>query len=502
MQIERVEPFLTFEVIVEDEETGNLKILNIKSLSYETNGEYVTFYQKIIASETIPSSYELKHRTEVKKYVKKLIEVHKHDIPNEILDELKHICDKIEDKQIVENRKMPFLTLCNVRKITILNAEEDKFELIKEIGEIYQPKKQQIIQTQINTTIADEMETSSSLAPTNNLNIKNNHLYKIPHKITGISTSVKAPEMDAVSVLSSNSLTQTDSENNISNDILDPNQNNADNNFHEDFNYPPMNDENLDEMAALLAESNDDSFTPSDDDLQALLNDSVNEHEFHPFMEDENAHNDSDSFKVDGNDEVLKAISSTYDESNIDFNHIVEHLNSEEYKQEEERREIESQQSYQAKLDDILNKVANRVISDNDEHNYLSSVDERNNKSEKYQLIKSNLDEYLKMTSAQFNIRSFYENYIRERTSQQMRITEDDVIIQICMMIKNKEINIVRFNDNQKQSIIDKHKDIIQIYNDGDLQKLLGMINRRSEETRKINMIDLVVYMRKNNYFK
>ena len=70
------------------------------------------------------------------------------------------------------------------------------------------------------------------------------------------------------------------------------------------------------------------------------------------------------------------------------------------------------------------------------------------------------------------------------------------------MMIKNKEININRFNDSQKQSIIDKHKDIIQIYNDGDLQKLLGMINRRSEETRKINMIDLVVYMRKNNYFK
>ena len=145
MQIERVEPFLTFEVIVEDEETGNLKILNIKSLSYETNGEYVTFYQKIIASETIPSPYELKHRTEVKKYVKKLIEVHKHDIPNEILDELKHICDKIEDKQIIENRKMPFLTLRNVKKIIILNTEEDKFELIKEVGEIYQPKKQQTI---------------------------------------------------------------------------------------------------------------------------------------------------------------------------------------------------------------------------------------------------------------------------------------------------------------------------------------------------------------------
>ena len=187
MQIERVEPFLTFEVIVEDEETGNLKILNIKSLSYETNDEYVTFYQKIIASETIPSPYELKHRTEVKKYVKKLIEVHKHDIPNEILDELKHICNKIEDKQIIENRKMPFLTLRNVKKITILNTEEDKFELIKEVGEIYQPKKQQTIIKPSDKLLDDEQ----SVNLINNLDMKNNKLYKIPHKINGLSSSTQ-----------------------------------------------------------------------------------------------------------------------------------------------------------------------------------------------------------------------------------------------------------------------------------------------------------------------
>ena len=478
MQIERVEPFLTFEVIVEDEETGNLKILNIKSLSYETNGEYVTFYQKIIASETIPSPYELKHRTEVKKYVKKLIEVHKHDIPNEILDELKHICDKIEDKQIIENRKMPFLTLRNVKKITILNTEEDKFELIKEVGEIYQPKKRQTIIKPSDKLLDDEQ----SVNLINNLDMNNNKLYKIPHKINGLSSSAQLSEINSSSI-----------------NKIDDNDYNLDNNQHATKMSDELNNttdyENLDEMADLLAESND-SFLPSDDDLQALLNDDFNEHHYITDTPDET------QFKEENNDDVLKAISSTYDESNINYDHIMEHLNSDEYKQEEERREIESQQSYQAKLDDILNKVANRVISEDDEHNYLSSVDERNNKSEKYQLIKSNLDEYLKMTSAQFNIRSFYENYIRERTSQQMRITEDDVIIQICMMIKNKEININRFNDSQKQSIIDKHKDIIQIYNDGDLQKLLGMINRRSEETRKINMIDLVVYMRKNNYFK
>lgn len=481
MQIERVEPFLTFEVIVEDEETGNLKILNIKSLSYETNGEYVTFYQKIIASETIPSPYELKHRTEVKKYVKKLIEVHKHDIPNEILDELKHICDKIEDKQIIENRKMPFLTLRNVKKITILNTEEDKFELIKEAGEIYQPKKQQTIIKPSDKLLDDEQ----SVNLINNLDMKNNKLYKIPHKIINEPSS-----NNKLSEINSSPINKTD--NNDFDYKLDNNQHNA--KISDELNNT-TNYENLDEMADLLAESND-SFLPSDDDLQAILNDDFNEHHYITDTLDET------QFKEENNDDVLKAISSTYDESNINYDHIMEHLNSEEYKQEEERREIESQQSYQAKLDDILNKVANRVISEDDEHNYLSSVDERNNKSEKYQLIKSNLDEYLKMTSAQFNIRSFYENYIRERTSQQMRITEDDVIIQICMMIKNKEININRFNDSQKQSIIDKHKDIIQIYNDGDLQKLLGMINRRSEETRKINMIDLVVYMRKNNYFK
>ena len=46
INIERIEPFLTFQVTVENKENNTLDVLNIKSLSYETNGEYVTFFQK------------------------------------------------------------------------------------------------------------------------------------------------------------------------------------------------------------------------------------------------------------------------------------------------------------------------------------------------------------------------------------------------------------------------------------------------------------------------
>ena len=72
INIERIEPFLTFQVTVENKENNTLDVLNIKSLSYETNGEYVTFFQKIVAREIVESPYQLKNRTKIKSYIKKM----------------------------------------------------------------------------------------------------------------------------------------------------------------------------------------------------------------------------------------------------------------------------------------------------------------------------------------------------------------------------------------------------------------------------------------------
>ena len=43
---------------------------------------------------------------------------------------------------------------------------------------------------------------------------------------------------------------------------------------------------------------------------------------------------------------------------------------------------------------------------------------------------------------------------------------------------------------------------MIRIYYDGNLMKLLKQMKQRNEETRFVTLIDLVVYMRKNNWFE
>ncbi len=96
-EIKRLKPFLTFEVITEEG-----KILNIQAQSYEASGQYITFYQAISSHETVNKEQINQNTGEV----------------------------FLGQENIIVKKKMPFLTLKNVKKITIINLP-DEFNLVE-----------------------------------------------------------------------------------------------------------------------------------------------------------------------------------------------------------------------------------------------------------------------------------------------------------------------------------------------------------------------------------
>lgn len=487
INIERIEPFLTFQVTVENKENNTLDVLNIKSLSYETNGEYVTFFQKIVAKEIVESPYKLRNRTKIKSYIKKLIELHKHNIEKDVLEELLSICNQIEDKEIVEHRKMPFLTLKNVQSIKVINTETDKFNLVEKVSEVYLPFKQSstsniIHNNTINEDNQDFSQTQSKISAPFSKKIRLN---------TNQESNVSKKQSDFENLMDNEELIETLNDNN-SNNISDEIQHNINelstpyqeenplgfNDITENVEDNPFTSPSHNEdLSNFLDSFHDNNQMQNNDQIDALLNG-----DYEQFYQQQSADNDFENMS---------------NKSSLDD--MVDNFNQEN-STNKEQEETQSKQKFQNSLTSILNRIENRTSDE--ENMYQSSVDERNNRSEKYKVIKNHLDEFLRITNAPFNIKTFYENFLKERVSQQLKITENDVIIQICNMIKHREITISKFINKQIQSVIDKNKDVIQFYNDGDLNRLINLLNKRSEETRYINMIDLAVYMRQNNYFK
>ena len=281
-----------------------------------------------------------------------------------------------------------------------------------------------------------------------------------------------------------------------------------------------LNDNNSNNISDEIQHNINELSTPYQEENPLGFNDITENVEDNPFKShNEDLSNFLDSFhdnsnQMQNNDQIDALLNGDYEQfyqqqsADNDFENMsnksslddmVDNFNQEN-STNKEQEETQSKQKFQNSLTSILNRIENRTSDE--ENMYQSSVDERNNRSEKYKVIKNHLDEFLRITNAPFNIKTFYENFLKERVSQQLKITENDVIIQICNMIKHREITISKFINKQIQSVIDKNKDVIQFYNDGDLNRLINLLNKRSEETRYINMIDLAVYMRQNNYFK
>lgn len=448
-QFEHIKPLLVFEVI-----THENKILHINSLSYETNGNYVTFYRAIVENKR----------------------------ENKIDENNKEIIKKTK-------RKIPFLTLKDVKKISLINFESD-FELITEVGELY--TEHQIENNNIKSELSSFVDTDTI---TNE--IKQRNLNENKRKIK-----------------SSFSISNSHNNNMYSNDITDTNQEDNDNlniqqtNIDDDITSSINTSSSIqsdDELYDLMADisqdnndivmdimNNDDNSDMSDDEILSILsmeNDDNN-------TENKNQTSINETTSNYDNDEILS------DEYLLDMlnevNSVGNEGNNNKNKQDNSNdlSTIKSSSKRNPNAENVINTILKRI----DEVDPTNSQQEKEFKDTKKQLIKEQLDIYLQKTTTHFRSAAFY-NFIQDKFGSNSKISEEEIINQICNMLKNKELNYQKFFNPEIQNVIEKNKDSIRHHYDGDLHQMLNILQRRNDETRNITMIDLVVYLRINNHF-
>ena len=448
-QFEHIKPLLVFEVI-----THENKILHINSLSYETNGNYVTFYRAIVENKR----------------------------ENKIDENNKEIIKKTK-------RKIPFLTLKDVKKISLINFESD-FELITEVGELY--TEHQIENNNIKSELSYFVDTDTI---TNE--IKQRNLNENKRKIK-----------------SSFSISNSHNNNMYSNDITDTNQEDNDNlniqqtNIDDDITSSINTSSSIqsdDELYDLMADisqdnndivmdimNNDDNSDMSDDEILSILsmeNDDNN-------TENKNQTSINETTSNYDNDEILS------DEYLLDMlnevNSVGNEGNNNKNKQDNSNdlSTIKSSSKRNPNAENVINTILKRI----DEVDPTNSQQEKEFKDTKKQLIKEQLDIYLQKTTTHFRSAAFY-NFIQDKFGSNSKISEEEIINQICNMLKNKELNYQKFFNPEIQNVIEKNKDSIRHHYDGDLHQMLNILQRRNDETRNITMIDLVVYLRINNHF-
>ena len=449
-QFEHIKPLLVFEVI-----THENKILHINSLSYETNGNYVTFYRAIV---------ENKHEDKIDENNKEIIKKTK--------------------------RKIPFLTLKDVKKISLINFESD-FELITEVGELY--TEQQIANNNIKSELSSFVDTDTI---TNE--IKHRSLNESKRKIKS-SFSISNSHNNNIY---SDDTVDTSKENN--ND-LNVTQTNIDDDITSSINMSSStqsDDELYDLMADLsqdndnivmdIMNNNDDNSDMSDDEILSILS---TENDYNN-TENKNQASIDDTTSNYNNDEILS------DEYLLDMLNEVNNVENEKTDNKNKQDNsnnfstIKSSSKRTPNAENVINTILKRI----DEVDPTNSQQEKEFKDTKKQLIKEQLDIYLQKTTTHFRSAAFY-NFIQDKFGSNSKISEEEIINQICNMLKNKELNYQKFFNPEIQNVIEKNKDSIRHHYDGDLHQMLNILQRRNDETRNITMIDLVVYLRINNHF-
>lgn len=448
-QFEHIKPLLVFEVI-----THENKILHINSLSYETNGNYVTFYRAIVENK-----YE----------------------------------DKIDEnnKEIIKKtkRKIPFLTLKDVKKISLINFESD-FELVTEVGELYPEHK--IANKNIKSELSSSIDTDTI---TNK--IKQRNLNENKRKIKS-SFSISNSHNNN---MYSNDITDTNKENN---DDLNIQQTNIDDDITSSINTSSSiqsDDELYDLMADIsqdddnimnIMNNNDNNNDMSDDEILSILGMENNDNN----TENENKASINETTSDYNNDEILS------DEYLLDMLNEVNSVENEETNNKNKQDNsnnlstVKSSSKRNPNAENVINTILKRI----DEVDPTNSQQEKEFKDTKKQLIKEQLDIYLQKTTTHFRSAAFY-NFIQDKFGSNSKISEEEIINQICNMLKNKELNYQKFFNPEIQNVIEKNKDSIRHHYDGDLHQMLNILQRRNDETRNITMIDLVVYLRINNHF-
>lgn len=437
-EIKRLKPFLTFEVITEDG-----KMLHIQAQSYEASGQYITFYQAISSHETVNKEQINQNTGEV----------------------------FLGQENIIVKKKMPFLTLKNVKKITIINLP-DEFNLVEEIGEIYEPQtkievkeeQQQQQQQQHYTQNIQQADEQNNLPK---MNVK-------PFIRDGIKNSSDHDNRND-DIKYQDELNQPIDTNDTA--TVNNDYEHHDNNYHSEF------ETDIPDMEIV---NNQDHFP--NDDIDPFLSLSEGEQDnllihddFLP--ENELSENTSEPLTQTLDDDIIADLLN---------NQLAE--NSDVKQEQVDNITIEDNQD---EVTQSKQKILSMIEKKRDFNN---SEDQKEEEQEKHKIIKTELQEYLKRTSTHFRSEPFYK-FIMERVSHNS-ITHDDVVIQICNMIKNREIDYQRFYNDGIQQIIAKNKDVLQHRYNGDIHNLYRILQCRNEETRCITIIDLVVYLRKHNYFR
>lgn len=454
-QFEHIKPLLVFEVI-----THENKILHINSLSYETNGNYVTFYRAIVENKRENKTDE-------------------------------------NNKEIIKKtkRKIPFLTLKDVKKISLINFESD-FELITEVGELY--TEHQIETNNIKSELSSFVDTNTITNET-----KNRSLNESKRKIK-----------------SSFSVSNTHNNNMYSDDIVDTSKE-----YNDDLDIQQTNINN-DDITSSINTINTSSSIQSDDELYDLMADiSQDNNNNNIVMDIMNNDNNSDM----SDDEILSILSMENDDNNtenknqVSINETTSNYDNDEILSDEylldmlnEVNSVENEETNNKDKQDNSNNlstikssskrnpnaenVINTILKRIDEVDPTNSQQEKEFKDTKKQLIKEQLDIYLQKTTTHFRSAAFY-NFIQDKFGSNSKISEEEIINQIFNMLKNKELNYQKFFNPEIQNVIEKNKDSIRHHYDGDLHQMLNILQRRNDETRNITMIDLVVYLRINNHF-
>lgn len=448
-QFEHIKPLLVFEVI-----THENKILHINSLSYETNGNYVTFYRAIIENK-----YE----------------------------------DKIDEnnKEIVKKtkRKIPFLTLKDVKKISLINFESD-FELITEVGELYTEHK--IATNNIKSELSSFVDTDTITDETNQISL-NGSKRKIKSSFSVSNSHNNNTYSDNIVNTNQEDTNNLDIQQSNTNDDITSSINKSLSTQSDDELYDLMADISQDDDNIMnIMNNNDNNNDMSDDEILSILgmeNDDNN-------TKNENQASINETTSDYNNDEILS------DEYLLDMLNEVNSVENGETNNKDEQQNsnnlstIKSSSKRNPNAENVINTILKRI----DEVDPTNSQQEKEFKDTKKQLIKEQLDIYLQKTTTHFRSAAFY-NFIQDKFGSNSKISEEEIINQICNMLKNKELNYQKFFNPEIQNVIEKNKDSIRHHYDGDLHQMLNILQRRNDETRNITMIDLVVYLRINNHF-
>ena len=448
-QFEHIKPLLVFEVI-----THENKILHINSLSYETNGNYVTFYRAIV---------ENKHEDKIDENNKEIIKKTK--------------------------RKIPFLTLKDVKKISLINFESD-FELITEVGELYTEHK--IATNNIKSELSSFVDTDTITDETNQISL-NGSKRKIKSSFSVSNSHNNNTYSDNIVNTNQEDTNNLDIQQSNTNDDITSSINKSLSTQSDDELYDLMADISQDDDNIMnIMNNNDNNNDMSDDEILSILgmeNDDNN-------TKNENQASINETTSDYNNDEILS------DEYLLDMLNEVNSVENGETNNKDEQQNsnnlstIKSSSKRNPNAENVINTILKRI----DEVDPTNSQQEKEFKDTKKQLIKEQLDIYLQKTTTHFRSAAFY-NFIQDKFGSNSKISEEEIINQICNMLKNKELNYQKFFNPEIQNVIEKNKDSIRHHYDGDLHQMLNILQRRNDETRNITMIDLVVYLRINNHF-